>query len=252
MSEVHENPYVTLLLGALQCLMLATLLVGTPKGSPLRYAPFPFMIWITSRFAHVDMNPNYAMRLVVSNIVVLNIQAARFLLINPLDSRDLCHGLAVQRNFFVRVYHALELLLCTRAVGTPWQVKNVPSYPAYYSRRGMKVPLRTPFLARQLVVLLWQYLFLDVVNTAMLLNPPTQSNLRQTAQAGMLGTDWNTIASKTISNSLGWLFVARVQIDFYNRLATSVLVFLGVYTPSSFRPFFGRLGDAYTLRNFWG
>lgn len=252
MSETNENPYITLLLGALQCLVLATLLVATPKGSNLRYSLFPFMIRITGRFAQIDMNPNYAMRTVVSNIVVLNIQAARFLLINPVDNDDLCLGLASQPSFFVRLYRALELLLCTRAVGTPWQVKNVPSFPAYYRRRGMDVPSRARFLARELTVLIWQYLFLDVLHTAMLFYPPEQRNVPNVAEGDVPGIDWGRVAGKTVSNSLGWFFVARVQIDFYNRLATSVLVLLGVYKPSAFRPFFGRIEDAYTLRNFWG
>lgn len=252
MSGINENPYVTLLLGALQCLILATLLVATPKGSPLRYAVLPWMVKVTGRFIHIDMNPNYAMRSVVSNIVVLNIQAARLLLINPVDNDALCHDLATRPNFFVRLYRALELLLCTRAVGTPWQVNNVPSLPAYYRRRGMGVPPRARFLTRELAILVWQYLFLDLLNTAMLSFPPEQGNVQSAAEGDVLGIDWGRAAGKSVSNSLGWFFVARAQIDFYDRLATAFLVLLGVYSPSAFRPFFGRIGDAYTLRGFWG
>ncbi|KAJ5179843.1 hypothetical protein N7492_003053 [Penicillium capsulatum] len=250
MLETNENPYLTLSLGALSCLVLATLLVATPKGSVLRYAPFPFMIWITTRFARVDMHPNYAMRCVVSNFVVLNLQAARLLLIHPLDNDDIGRALALPQTFLIRVYHALKILLCTRAIGTPWQVKNVPSYPAYYNRRGMEMPLRPRFLARQLLILTWQYLFLDLVNTAMLFNPPQNTPLL--TEPGLLGINWTKAAEKGISNSLGWMIVARVQIDFHDRLATTLLVLLGVDAPSAFRPSYGRLGDAYTLRNFWG
>lgn len=50
-----------------------------------------------------------------------------------------------------------------RWVNTRLEAKNTPSFPKYYERRGMKVPSRGIFLIRQIAILFWQYLAINLM-----------------------------------------------------------------------------------------
>lgn len=253
MDGLNADACKLLLLALLQVSIPSIPLVATPKGSILRYAPFPFMIWVVGQFAHIQLGPSFLTACLVIHMVIATIVAARILVICPLNGDDIDRGFALERsNALLRLYNATWLVLFPRGLNTASQISKVPPYPAYYTRRGMKIPPRGRFLIRQLAILIWQYLFLDILNTLAIQKIMEQNDAPRISEPGLLGIDWNELVENIITNNIGWFCIARTQIDFYNRFLVFVLVGLGLSSPRDCRPLYGRMADAYTLRNYWG
>ncbi|KAJ5114908.1 hypothetical protein NUU61_000667 [Penicillium alfredii] len=237
----------------IQHLLPATLLIATPKRSPLRYACIPCMIWIASQFIHPiasSSSPTWCQ--MVSQLIIVTVQATHLLLINPLDRQNLSRGATHVRSYGTHLVRAVRLLVHTRGVNTPWQVKNVPSHPGYYARRGMSTPPRGRFLLRQSLILAWQYLALDIVQTVSL----QQTSGLDSQKPMVSGIQWNVPAEQWIERVIThlslWFFVTRVIGDSAYCTLSIIFVGLGVDSPSDWPPAWGRMADAYTLRNFWG
>lgn len=228
----------------------AAVLVTTPKGSPLRYLTILCLIWIASRFI-LPFAPagSPAWCQAICGLVLVVLQAIHFLLLHPLDRHDISKVAKGSQNFVVNMFEAAKLLIQTRGVNTPWQVKNVPSHPLYFRRGGIGRPGRAHFLLRQFSIFLWQYLLLDIIQTISIQNSTSRTSLS-------LKTEWNISPrhwlERGATHLVIWLIVNRLIQDSAYRVLSIIFVGLGVDNPSDWPPAFGSVSELYTLRNFWG
>jgi hypothetical protein len=237
----------------IQNVVPGVILITTRKRSPLRYLCIPWMIWIASRFIRPfgsSGSPTWCQA--VTQLVIAVLQAAHFLLINPLDALDISRGAGNNQSFRCRLMGAIRLISQTRAVNTPWQVKNVPSHPKYYRRWGLQIPSRGRFLIRQLSIAVWQYLVLDIVQTISL----QQAIERDISESLPITIDWIVPAgqwAERIATHLSiWFLVNRLITDLAYRILSIVFVGIVQDSPSDWPPAFGRMTDLVTLRDFWG
>ncbi|KAI2707625.1 hypothetical protein CBS147332_6683 [Penicillium roqueforti] len=231
----------------------AALIITTRKGSLLRYLCIPGMIWIASRFIRPfgsSGSPTWCQA--ITQLVIATLQATNLLLLNPLVNSDISRDAKSTRNFGSRLLAAFRLLTQTRAVNTHWQVKNVPSHPKYYLRRGMQVPTWGRFLLRQLAIVAWQCLVLDIVQTVSI----QQARERGLYQPASLEVKWivpvGQWAERIATHLSIWFIVNRLIGDLAYRVLSIFFVVIGLDSPADWPPAFGSMADAFTLRNFWG
>ncbi|KAI2731882.1 hypothetical protein CBS147332_1021 [Penicillium roqueforti] len=198
----------------LQGLIPSVVLITTPKRSAIRYLSIPYL-----------------------------------LLINPQAGRDFVDANGNIKSFIPRLVEAVRLITFTRAVNTPRQVKNVPPFPAYYTKRDPKVIPRGRFLVRETAIAVWQFLVLDICTGLILKQAMNDQDEGKTSSSGILGLEW--ITKTLIQVAIAWLVVCRILISFYYRVASIIFVGLGD-SPLNSPPIIGRTADVYTLRTFWG
>ncbi|KAJ5124398.1 uncharacterized protein N7515_008223 [Penicillium bovifimosum] len=237
----------------IQTAVPATLIVTTRKGSPLRHLCVPCMIWIAGRFIRpYGSSGSPAWCQAITQLIIVTLQATNVLLLNPLDNLDISREAKDNQSFVSHFVVAFRRLTQTRAIDTRWQVKNVPSHPAYYARRDMQVPVRNRFLLRQLAIAAWQYLVLDIVQT-MSVQKSMERDLQMT---GSPGIEWmvpvGQWAERIITHLSIWFVVNRLICDLTYRVLSILFVGIGSDWPSDWPPVFGRMADVFTLRNFWG
>ncbi|KAJ5592818.1 hypothetical protein N7537_009722 [Penicillium hordei] len=231
----------------------AVFIITTRKSSPLRYLCISGMIWIASRFIRPfgsSGSPTWCQA--ITQLVIATLQATNLLLLNPLFNSDISRSAKSAQNFGSRLITAVRLLAQTRAVNTQWQVKNVPSHPKYYLRRGMQVPSRGRFLLRQLAIVVWQCLVLDIVQTVSL----QQAKERGLHEPASLEIEWvvplEQWAERIATHLSIWFVVNRLISDLAYRVLSILFVGIGLDSPADWPPAFGSMLDAFTLRNFWG
>lgn len=231
----------------------AALIITTRKRSPSRYLCIPGMIWTASGFIRPfgsSGSPTWCQA--ITQLVIATLQATHLLLLNPLANSDTRRNGKSIQNFGSRLIAAFRLLAQTRAVNTQWQVKNVPSHPMYYLRRGMRVPTRGRFLLRQLAIIAWQCLVLDIVQTVSL----QQATERDLQEAASLKIEWvvpvGQWAERIATHLSIWFVVNRLISDLAYRVLSIFFVGIGIDSPADWPPAFGSMADAFTLRNFWG
>ncbi|KAJ5619896.1 hypothetical protein N7510_003880 [Penicillium lagena] len=238
----------------LQTLIPTILLITTQKQSVFRYLAILCMIWVASQNVR-QMARSCGIFPLIAGQTFINIpQAANLLLINPLDADDLAREKPGRTKTLTgRMYYSFELLCQNRGVGTPRQVKGIPSYPAYYcdtKKGGITFIPRRAFLLRQFVVLAWQYALCDIIQFAV--------HQQAAGPSAVVFTEpkWNVSLNEWIkrclTHSISWFLITRIFIDSRYRLVSIVTVGLGMSSPPDWPPVFGRMADAYTLRQFWG
>lgn len=139
---------------------------------------------------------------------------------------------------------AAGLLWNVRRVGTPWQVKNVPSSV------GLQTQSRAGFVARRVAVTLLAYLFVDTVVSM----PPPEQHMVRADKAALfslrsLGADDLAFRCGTV---VGYWLTTGVLVLFMNNVGAIVAVLLGLCSPADCPPLYGSFSEAYTIRHFWG
>jgi hypothetical protein len=173
--------------------------------------------------------------LIVSWTFVIFLLSNNLLWINP-----------VQTSFV----YALALPYNPRGIGTPWLVKNVPSFPNFY---GNNPPDRFTFVVRQLVVFIWTYLALDLVFFSDANRPlHEREKLFGPGKEFQFPRNVEELVTRVVGAQMAWFFGARLIIGSLSRLFSIIAVASGLSSPEQWPPFFGRMRDAYTVRNFWG
>lgn len=147
-------------------------------------------------------------------------------------------------NIFRGIGAAVDLLWNIRRVGTPWQVKNVPS------SAGLQTQSRAGFVLRRVVITLVAYLFVDAVVSM----PPPEKPMVQADKAALFslqGLDAGDIAFRAGTVAGYWLTTGILNL-FMNNLGAIVAVALGLSSPAECPPLYGSFSDACTIRRFWG
>jgi hypothetical protein len=253
----YNNALLTLILCYLALIMLPAIAISsTSKRSSLRFLCIPWMIFfgyklfITAPFLSSGSIYN---GMIGSQPFIAFIHATNLLLINSLDATDLVQETKLPQSagILARVAAAFGLLNNVRGIGTSWQVKNIPPFPAFFAPRSS--PGRRRFLLRQASILVWQFLLLDLFHAAALEQDTEEiSHLYGPGREFVYLDATAEQQAARMALCLLSLFVGRVTIDFAYRFTSLVFVGINVSLPEDWPPIFGSFRDGYTLRNSWG
>lgn len=252
--SISADLYLTHVSLALQALIPTTILITTRKQSMLRYLTIPCMVWIFSCSLR-PMDPYCQIFAFITGPIFMAIpQAAKILLIDPLDANDLIRENPGRTKTLIGLfYYAFEQQSEPRAIGTPRQVKGIHPHPAYYydAKKGTTVVTRSSFLLRQFAVLFWQYAVLDMVQFVAHHKP-----VRPVIDGVFTKIEWKVPLDNWVErfteNLLSWFLIARICLDLRYRMTSIIMVGLGINSAQDWPPLFGRMSDAYTLRKYWG
>ncbi|CAG8903389.1 unnamed protein product [Penicillium egyptiacum] len=250
MDQCQSNGRL-LAFSVLQGLIPSVILITTPKQSVIRYLSIPCMIWIVYHMMYPIQKPGYTSTNFLGSSATFVLTALDILLINPQAGRDFAHANGNTKSFFSRLIEAVPLVTCTRAVNTPRQVKNVPPFPAYYTKRDPKVIPRGRFLVRETAIAAWQFLALDIYSVLASRQAINVQDKEVSISSGLWNIPGRAWRAQAVQTLITWLFVSRILLSFYYRVASIIFVSLGD-SPSNSPPMIGRMADIYTLRNFWG
>ena len=149
-----------------------------------------------------------------------------------------------------RLRFGIHLTLSPRHPNTPWQVKNVPHFSTNDPRY---VPSRSTFLRHNAVAVLLCYFVLDI--SSFDANPEISTVLFASQKipffARLSHVSSHDIAIRVISSLTLWVSIYCFASMGYSILSITAVA-TGVSPVSAWRPPFGDLADAYTLRRFWG
>jgi hypothetical protein len=249
--------YASLLSSFGQAVITAILISTTPKASTLRLLAIPSLVFLAYyQFvyaAFLSGNIVYNAVIACAQFVAV-IHYVDLLLINSIDVSDLIREklLGPSAGILSRLFHALRITYNVRGVGTRWQVKNTPNFPSYFASQSS--PSRGRFLLRQTVILIWQYLLIDVLDATRKQQSPEEVKhlYAPGAESLFLDATAEQREARIAVSLMTWFIVARLIIDSVYRLLSLVFVGIRLSSPSNWPPFFGSMWDAYTLRNYWG
>lgn len=231
-----------------QVVIPSLLLVLTPKRSSLRYLWMLCSVWIAYRlFLMSEDFSGSLLRFTHGSIMVFVtvIHTVNLLHLNPLDKVDLFRQrVTASDRLLPSIHGSVRLLFTLRGLNTPWQVKGVPSQPAFLTNKGDSSISRGRYFLRQFLFLAWQYLAMDVLYV---LSVRKAASKVESAGASA-PMSWS---SRIYLTALSWFVVARLLIDSFYRFAALIAVGMGD-CPGNWPPLIGSMGDAYTVRYFWG
>ncbi|KAF2865631.1 membrane bound O-acyl transferase family-domain-containing protein [Massariosphaeria phaeospora] len=130
---------------------------------------------------------------------------------------------------------------------------SVPSIPPFSTASPAYVPPRRRFVAQQCAVACTCYILLDLLaarpppaNAAQIFNPALVPFFAR------LGSVTGAEIKLRALSIAGFAFTFYCVIQGFQSLAAAVAVGLGVSGVEEWRPAFGRLADAWRLKNVWG
>lgn len=144
--------------------------------------------------------------------------------------------------------YTIDFLANPRGVGTPWQVKGVPTFS---SADPKYVPSRARFLAQRFVSMMCCILIVDLCEQAM---PPkknlyTLETIPVLSRNDRLPTD--AIVFRLISTVMFWLRSA-LGLIMVTDAASIIAVGCKLGNVQEWPPFMGSPAELYTIRKFWG
>lgn len=151
--------------------------------------------------------------------------------------------------FWKRLRFGYFAIFSTRLCGTPYEVKNVPLFdpgdPAY-------VPSRTKFLLRNLGTAVLCYLIVDFVASSA--DPAMNHILYSTSNVPLLARIRDISSLELVIRLVSVLGVWAPSYFFLQLLLavyTTARVACGLDGVEFWRPSFGPLSEAYSIRQFW-
>lgn len=224
-------------IGVLCILAHSILLISLSlKPSPYRWTFFPVILLLDGYLYFIS-------NMTLKNVSVAHIfMASDYILLTGVQ-REL--SLVTQREpisnapLYARFKWALNLLLSIRGVG--W--KHEPAHPVI-PPHPLKSTSRLSFILSQSKRIAFHFLLCDLANTIFMTNPvlSLKSNLSfgdlplLVRYTGVLGFALSGYAKLTMVHAWMSIFAVGLKLS----------------EPSEWPDFFGRWGDAYTIRKFWG
>ncbi|MCJ1257705.1 hypothetical protein MMC24_005531 [Lignoscripta atroalba] len=163
-------------------------------------------------------------------------------------TRQMDHGVS----FWERLMFGYFGATSTRNIGTPYIVKNTPSFS---SKNPDYIPSRAAFLLRKAILIISAFLVVDLASQ------PAQT-LEQNAvlysaeTVPILGGNGENLTGEKILSRfvtvLGYWVCTWLVIDGYSSFLYFVFVGLGLEDVRLYRPNFGPISEAYSIRQFWG
>ena len=172
----------------------------------------------------------------------------------PKAKNDVCtpSSTSALDTFWNRLRFGAWVCFSDRYVASPHQAANTPRYsdedPTY-------CPSRLSFILRRIGIAVFSYMLLDSVQHSN--KPELNPILYGDDKISLLSRLWTRQATTEevllrIGTILGFGFVAYWGFQMPLLVCQIFVVALGLSRPVLERPLFGNLGDAYTLRGFWG
>ncbi|OQE38532.1 hypothetical protein PENCOP_c008G07844 [Penicillium coprophilum] len=238
----------------------AFLIITTERSSFVRRAWTPCLLYILYQFSlRVPSltTSQFLKGVAAGQATVGALQCLNLLLITNLDQTDLLRAnlYSPSAGLLARLSHAWALLLNFRGIGTIWEVRNVPQHAAYLQPIGKDQPLsRKRYVFREIAIIIWQYLLLDFIYESTKNTPP--KDLARLFGPGLeykyFDATFEQWTGRFFVGIFSWLVPSRVCLNITSRIYFLILVVLGISTPESCRPGFGRLRDVCTMRGTWG
>lgn len=140
----------------------------------------------------------------------------------------------------------VALLWNLRRVGTRWQVKNIPAS----SSSGPASSSRARFVLRRLTTTFLAYVILDIMVSGPAPDLALVSPQKETLfKLSCLSLD--DIIFRTIGTVSFWLSSALINMVMTN-IAAIASVISGLSSPADCPPLYGPIGEACSIRRFWG
>ncbi|MCJ1379488.1 hypothetical protein MMC17_002589 [Xylographa soralifera] len=257
------------LLYPLQLLVIVTASFTRPKSS-IRCAAVFLSGVLTWSFHKTCHNPEYFVNNVPKQFIGTSLTSYFFLAIerlligewyfdaggpttyknNKTHAKVVLKGVPkrVNASIWDRMEFAMDILFSPRSIGKPWQIKNVANYD---DKNPSYVPSRGRFLVRTTIFSVCLFLVADF--TSMM--PAPEDGLFGPRKVPLF-----TRLSEVTAEELIIRFFANAAFYVNTYIVTSLVgnvcallsVGTGMSSPASWRPTYGSLSKAYTVRKFWG
>jgi hypothetical protein len=240
-------PLPTLVLYFLQCLQTAIVICTTSKGSSFRGG---YSLWLvySTYLCHLkthELCADCIQKLYINLFAFVHtVHCINILLIIGLDGETVAHRKQLHDHGGIlwRIWSALEMTFNPRGINTPWQIRSIPHFSPFFSGK----PGRVKFLARQMSIIAWQYLVLDV-----LLND-SHERWTKGRHLSHLDVPDGLLSMKTVAQMVGSFLVTRLSLDLIHRSLSVFCVATFLSAPHDWPSMFGCMWDTYTLSLFWG
>ena len=161
-------------------------------------------------------------------------------------------SLPLKNGFLTRLRFGYFVTTSNRNIGTPYTVKNTPAFSA---NDPTYIPTRTQYCSWRLFTMAATFLIIDFFETQTPSQTPEQYALQYSSDAVHIFTGnpltISSAFSRWITVLLYWCCTAIV-IDAFCNIFAVLSVLLHLKPVSAYRPSFGPVAEAYTLRGFWG
>ncbi|KAL8725214.1 MAG: hypothetical protein Q9166_007496 [cf. Caloplaca sp. 2 TL-2023] len=157
-----------------------------------------------------------------------------------------------RHDFWKRLRFGYFVTTSSRNIGTPYIVKNTPSF---FTADPEYIPSRWSFCVRKVCILLLTFLIIDLASQE---SQPLEVNARTIAEEKvhiLTGIPDNLSPPQILTRLatvLGYWFCTAIVIDAFSSAFNLVSVALNVEDVEAYRPNFGSVAEAYTVRQFWG
>ena len=131
------------------------------------------------------------------------------------------------------------------------EVKNVPPFS---EQDSASTPPRKIFLRRTLIHAILSFLFLDMISSTAV-DPEKNRKMFDTRYVPVFSRLSNVTMEELIIRSfitLGSLLGIYVLVIFMQSIVSFTTVLLHISDVVAWRPMFGNVSEAHTLRGFWG
>lgn len=145
-------------------------------------------------------------------------------------------------------FFPLEPIYNPRGIRKPWQVKNVP---AFSTKDRAYVPSRGRFLLRSFVLAV----FWLAIRDASVPQPVAPYHAIAPNKERLLSRIWEVTPEELFLRFVIVVFLffeTMAQLALTAHVLSFVTVALGVHEPADWPPMFDSLGEAYSVRQFWG
>ena len=155
-------------------------------------------------------------------------------------------------SFWERCKFGYFVTTSSRNIGTPNMVKNTPPFS---SDNTNYIPSRAAFLCRKAIIIVVAFLAIDLASQGT--QPGEQTSVFFSAEAVPIFTGnrqnlaFEKITSRLVAVLLYWI-CTYLALEGCLSFTNFVFVALGIKDVSLYRPHFGPIGEAYSVRQFWG
>lgn len=223
------------------------------------------MLYVLSQMLYPVENPPYIATVAAGSVFFAITTALDMLLLNPMEAGDFIQHEQEKNGkgsgSLSAFQSALGLMVNPRRIGSRRQAKNTPSLAKYYNKAPEAGNLRIWFLIRETCIAAWQYLFLDILSTratSQASQPFAERDREgyieaiQAIENGSTQVQAQLWLDQLTGVIFTWFIAARIFMSLYHRAVAILSVAINLSSPGEFPPLFGRVGEAYTLRNYWG
>lgn len=196
---------------------------------------------------HLLKNPHWRAA-AVPLLWIQFLSASEMICVSRVDSACISasHGEPKAQTITNQAIQVVALLWNLRRVGTRWQVKNIPAS----SSSGPASSGRARFVLRRLTTTFLAYVILDIMISGPAPDSALVSPQKETLfKLSCLSLD--DVVFRTIGTVSFWLSSALINIIMTN-IAAIASVLSGLSSPADCPPLYGSVGEAYSIRRYWG